>query len=202
VADDASRPWRCFWAVPLPDELREQLASFVAAVRTQPGVDAAWRFTEPEGWHVTLAFLGAVEPEAVEPMVARVVTAVAGTRGFEVSSCGLGGFPRGNRARVMWYGVADERKELAQLAAAVHLASGIAGEQAFRAHVTLARSRDRHGTSLPATAMKMPQGRIPVDATLLYRSHLGRGPARYRVLARVPLAAASVVPSPRLSAAR
>jgi len=186
---ESARPWRCFWAVPLPELLRGDLSTFVAELQKTPSVDEDWRFTDAAGWHLTLAFLGGISHDAVEPMVERVSAAIEPTPPFELHAGGLGGFSGHQRARVLWYGVSDDGSRLHDLAAAVRTASGpAAAEDApFHAHVTLARSRDRRGAALPRPAADPPPGRIPVDQVVLFRSHLGRGPSRYEALAHIPL---------------
>lgn len=184
---EGARPWRCFWAVPLPADLRRGLAEFVAELGALPAVEDAWRFTAADSWHLTLAFLGAVEPDTVKPMIQRVVSAVGDRQPFEITTAGLGGFPRGGRARVLWYGV-DGGDELTDLTRDVRAAAGADDEQPWRAHVTLARSRDRRGAELPASA-DPPSGVIHVNEVVLFRSHLGAGPARYEALHRVALGA-------------
>lgn len=195
MPEDAPRPWRCFWAVPLPDELRVQLAEYVAGIRSQPGVQEDWRFTDSGGWHVTLAFLGATSPDAIEPMTRVAAETVRGLPPFAVGAGGLGGFPRESRARVLWYGIHDADARLSRLARLVRRASAMEDEGEFRPHITLARSRDRRGTSIPAGVAEPPVGEVPVREVTLYRSHLGRGPARYEPLAGVSLRAPSAVQS-------
>jgi 2'-5' RNA ligase len=188
MAEDA-RPWRCFWAVPLPDALRASLAQYVTDWRSQPGVDDEWRFTAVDGWHVTLAFLGGTEPDSVEPMVGRVRAVVEGHAPFEVRAGGIGGFPSGRLRRVLWFGVRDDDGRLAALARDLRPAVGLELDQPFRPHVTLARSRERHGTPAPLADGPAPSGTITVAEAVLFRSHLGRGPAGYEALARIPLPA-------------
>jgi 2'-5' RNA ligase len=190
------RPWRCFWAVPLPERLRESLAVAVAEMRADPLADAAWRWVDSAGWHVTLAFLDGVAPDSVRGLLASVSEEVRDEPVFSVDSGGLGGFPSGRRARVLWYGVSDADGRLQALAARVARASGLPQEAPFRAHVTLARSRDRSGAHAPAPpAGGLPIGSVDVRDITLYRSHLGHGPARYEALGTVPLAAPAPVPA-------
>ena len=188
MAEDA-RPWRCFWAVPLPDALRASLAQYVTDLQSQPGVDDEWRFTEADGWHVTLAFLGGTEPDSVEPMVSRVRAVVEGHAPFEVRAGGIGGFPSGRLRRVLWFGVRDDDSRLAALARDLRSAVGLELDQPFRPHVTLARSRDRRGAPVPMANAPAPAETIPVSEAVLFRSHLGRGPARYETVARISLPA-------------
>jgi RNA 2',3'-cyclic 3'-phosphodiesterase len=190
--------WRCFVAVPLGKELRRELSRAVSDLRAAiPEAAEGLRWTEPDGWHLTLAFLGWVSPEGVEA-IGRAVASVAAGRGpFEVSTGGLGGFPSRHRVRVLWYGLAGNSPQLGELARATRLALGVDDDSPYRAHLTLARSRAERGIALPETIwqMTLPSGQIAVDRLVLYRSHLGRGPARYEPLAEAPLGAlAGVTP--------
>lgn len=184
--------WRCFVAVPLGEELRAELRCAVEELRAAaPEAAEGLRWTEPDGWHLTLAFLGWVEPEAVEAVGRAVESVTAGRAPFEVSTGGLGGFPSRQRIRVLWYGLADHSRQLDELAGATRLALGVDDGSPFRAHLTLARARAERGMALPETIwqMTLPSGRIAVDRLVLYRSHLGRGPARYESLAEAHLGA-------------
>ena len=195
MAEDAPRTWRCFWAVPLPDELRVQLAEYVARLRLPPGTDEAWRFTDAAGWHVTLAFLGATASASVEPMTGRVAEAARPVSPFTVAAGGLGGFPRGSPARVLWYGIQDDDGRLARLADLVRQAAGVHDEAPFRPHVTLARARDRRGANIPAGVGEPPIGEVPVREVILFRSHQGRGPASYEALTSISLRMPSALQS-------
>jgi 2'-5' RNA ligase len=191
------RPWRCFVAVPIGDELRAGLAVAVEGVRAADRArDAAFRWTEPEGWHVTLAFLGATPADRVPEIVDALRAAVVGTPPFQVTSGGLGAFPSARRARVVWYRITDAERRLKILAKGVRQALDIDDGAPFRAHLTLARARARDGAALDGElrATDLPRGEILVDRVLLCRSHLGRGPAYYETLAEVPLVADPAAP--------
>jgi 2'-5' RNA ligase len=185
---DVERPWRCFWAVPIPSALRLSLADAVGTLRMDPQIEADWRFADAGGWHVTLAFLGATPAASVGSLVEGVADAVRDLLPFEVATGGLGGFPSRRHARVLWYGVADPEHRLRDLARLVQTAAGREAGTPFRPHITLARARDRRGTDAgELVAAGVPVGRIPVRGVTLFRSHLGGRPARYEVLAEVPL---------------
>ena len=106
---------------------------------------------------------------------------------FIVTTGGLGGFPSRRQVRVLWYGLAERSEALAVMARETRAALGVEEGSPFRAHLTLARARARHerGTALPEAVWEssMPSGEIAVDRLILYRSHLGRGPAHYEPLA-------------------
>jgi 2'-5' RNA ligase len=182
------RPWRCFVAVPIGPAVRDAVAACVGKLQARPDADA-WRWTDPEGWHVTLAFLGATDPGEVARL-SRELAAVADAHApFELEAGGLGAFPSRSRARVLWYGIADPGGRLARLARAVQAALGLEAVERFRGHLTLARARDRLGTDALAlmTGVAPSPARLLVDRVVLYRSHLGRGPARYEALASARL---------------
>jgi 2'-5' RNA ligase len=184
--------WRCFVAVPLGEELRSRLRTAVLELRAgAPEAAEQLRWTEPDGWHLTLAFLGSVAQQQIDGIERAIERVAAAYPPFEVSSGGLGGFPSRHRLRVLWYGLADHSAELGELARATQLALGVDDGSPFRAHLTLARARAERGIALPETIWEMtvPSGQIAVDRLVLYRSHLGRGPARYEPLAEARLRA-------------
>ncbi len=170
-------------AVPIGPALREAVSQCAGDVRARTGADA-WRWTDVEAWHVTLAFLGATDPSSV-PRLALTLEDVAREHDpFTLDAGGLGAFPSRGRARVLWYGVADPAGRLRRLAGAARAAIGLPEDDRFRGHLTIARARDRFGTD--ATALvhaSCAASRLDVDRLVLYRSHLGRGPARYEALA-------------------
>lgn len=151
------------------------------------------RWTDPDGWHVTLAFLGATRTARVPELVDALKATAPEVDPFRVRTGGVGAFPRPGAAQAIWYGIADPDGRLKGLAARVQAAVLPPGPGArFRAHLTLARSRVRRGEPLGLwlKTLDPPAGELVVDAITLYRSHLGRGSARYEVLARLPLGGA------------
>ncbi len=181
--------WRCFVAVPLAPKLRTDLEAAAGAWRAL-GHAPDLRWTDPNGWHVTLAFLGATDASAVPGLVASLRNVAAETSPFRVSTGGVGAFPRPGAAQAIWYGVFDPDRRLKDLASRVQAAVLPPGPPArFRAHVTLARSRVRRGEPLGPwlATLEPPPGTLAVNALTMFRSHRGRGPARYEVLARLPL---------------
>jgi 2'-5' RNA ligase len=186
-----NRPWRCFVAVPIDERMRSVVSATVDVLRAAPGA-GAWRWSDPEGWHVTLAFLGATDPAAVPGLSRALATLAASEEGFTRGAGGLGAFPPHGRARVVWYGIADPDGRLGRLASGVQAAVGLPPDARFHAHLTLGRARDRFGTDASALldGVVAPASRLDVDRLVLYRSHLGQGPARYEVLSSARLGAA------------
>jgi 2'-5' RNA ligase len=185
---DSPETWRCFVAVPTPPALRRSLEDVVAGWRAEPGApDLRW--TDPAGWHVTLAFLGATQPTAVRG-IGDALAAPTRVPAFRVGTGRLGAFPRPGAAQSVWLGIHDPDGRLGELAAAVQAAVLPPDRRRpLRAHLTLGRSRARRGEPLTAWLGEhlVPSARVPVEEVVLYRSHLGRGPAQYEALERIPL---------------
>jgi len=192
MTSELEERWRCFVAVPIGETLRSELAAAVDALRTKAPADfAELRWTEPAAWHLTLAFLGPIPPEVV-PGLAASMTEVAVTHPpFAVPTGGVGAFPSRRDVRVLWYGVTDRSRRLAELAVEVRNAMGLKESAPFRAHLTLARARGDRGNPLaPAIRdAEFPTGVLSVDRLVLFRGHLGSGPPRYESLVEAALAA-------------
>ena len=187
--------WRCFVAIRLDDTIRLSLSECVARWRREVPPDAL-RWVDPDGWHLTLAFLGDVEPERLSDTEATIAGIAAEHRPTDVATARLGAFPRPGSARTLWYGVNDPGGVLTTMAGALVAALDLAPEEPFRPHITLARARrraiDLRGWIEEASEWA-PTGRLPVESLHLVRSHLGAGPARYETLSLWPLGAAARV---------
>ena len=100
-------------------------------------------------------------------------------------------------AKVLWVGCGAGREALVALAEALSAAlesRGFASDaRPFSPHLTLARARNRSGSSAVAAAVRRSAaavgtlGRVRVDRLLLVQSTLGSGPPRHDVLGTFPL---------------
>jgi 2'-5' RNA ligase len=182
---------RSFVAVLLPDRMRAGLARVSAELRGQTR-GLAW--VRADNLHLTLRFLGEIEPMRLEQVREAVAAAAAAVAPFTVSLGGLGGFPSGRAPRVLWASVAAGGEELGTLYAALEaalVARGMPGEsRPFHPHVTLARARDPRGAGDLASVLGVGPafGEVRVGALHLMRSDLGPRGSRYSVLAEAPLA--------------
>jgi 2'-5' RNA ligase len=178
---------RLFVALELPAAVRERLARFGHAAAEH---DFALRAVGGDALHVTLAFLGHRALDEVDPARAAVRSAGGG---HSAPSLALGEAlwlaPR--RPHVLTVAVEDDSGALAALHRDVvtRLAEALPWEpegRRFRPHVTVARVRSG---ARPRTRglPDAPQARFAGEAVVLFRSHLGGGPARYEALERVAL---------------
>lgn len=189
---DATPP-RLFVALPVPERVADALAAWLAVWRAGPGADlcGTLRWTRPEGWHLTLAFLGATPHHLVDAVVDQVRDAVAARPLPDRLSLDRPGRFGG---RVLWLGVRDEPSgAVAELGATVQerlVANGLpVARQPVRAHLTLARARGgRRVTDAAVAALsgeELPRDAWRPDAVHVMASELGQGPARYHTAARV-----------------
>ncbi len=177
---------RVFVALPIPEPQRHALARYlVAGAAAAPG----YRWVEPEALHLTLRFLGSVDTALLERVRAELGRVRQGP--FRLGLGSQGTFPGRGQPRVIWLGLAEGAEPCAQLAAAVDAACCSAGvppeTRPFRAHVTVARARDR---CPPPLRLADPPRLDPwmADEFVLFESQLRPGSApRYVSLARYPL---------------
>lgn len=136
-------PWvtmRMFIALPLPEAVKEDLTKFLEP-RQEAGPDLRW--TGPEQWHLTLAFLPEVAERHADELLDRLSRATSRRKPLTLRLAGAGAFPHAGAAKVLWAGVEHDGEELMRLAGGVRAAgskSGIdVGGGRFHAHLTLAR---------------------------------------------------------------
>src|SRR5919202_374434 len=115
--DRASRPeakaLRLFVAIDVPAEAKAELDATIEPHRASvPGA----RWTRPEGWHVTVKFLGGTWPRLVGDVESAVEAAAGAARSFRSTLTTVGAFPSPSRPRVLWAGIADPGGGLAGVA--------------------------------------------------------------------------------------
>ena len=186
---------RMFVAVLPPSDALEDLAEFMAPRHeAEPG----FRWTVPEQWHVTLAFLADVAERHLDDLVARLERAAARRTRFRVTLASGGAFPNAARAKVLFVDVETEGVELRRLATGARAAATKAGAAPeggpFHPHITLARTRRPVEATRWLRVLDAYRGpEWQVDEIALVASHLGEGPRkrpRYEVVETFPLGTA------------
>ncbi|WP_199552355.1 RNA 2',3'-cyclic phosphodiesterase [Streptomyces sp. N35] len=192
---------RLFAAVLPPPSAIDELAAFVRELKALPGADKL-RWTEPAGWHFTLAFLDEV-PDALRPdLEERLRRGARRTSPFELQLYRSGRFGQ----RALWAGARGELATLRRLAERAYAAGSEAGlameeTQRFVPHLTLARSGGGRRQTHPPEVDLVPYAAEldafagtpwTVDHLSLVRSTLPVGGAagerpRYEEVARWPL---------------
>ena len=174
---------RAFVGVMISDEVRAALESTVEPLKA---IEPNLTWERPERWHLTLTFMGNIGLGVVDAMRPRLARAASRTTPMSLTVDELGRFGR----RVLFAKVGGERvalRRLAERTTAATRRSGVdIGDERFRPHVTVARSR--HGADLRA----LVESAAPVDATFtvtefcLVESVLGANRS-YTVLETFPL---------------
>ncbi|HEX2210434.1 MAG TPA: RNA 2',3'-cyclic phosphodiesterase [Longimicrobium sp.] len=178
---------RLFIGVPLADEARREIEAHLR--RSMPdGIPG--RAVPSANWHLTLRFLGTTRADQMAALVRHLRAADLGDA-FDVGFGGLGAFSRPRSARVLWMGLTDgvaRMEALARIAEDAARAAGLAPEEkSFKPHLTLSRIQPPRDVTR-AVARVPPLGlRMPVREVILFRSHLGGGPARYEAVERFAL---------------
>lgn len=137
----SSTALRLFVALPVPVEVCTQLAPVQRELSAQA---LPFRWTRPEGMHVTLKFLGNTRPEAVSAITRELAQVAATSRPVHLVAHGLGCFPSRQRPRVLWAALSGDLSALAALQHDVELRLQRLGfpavEGRFQPHVTLGRA--------------------------------------------------------------
>ena len=194
--DDAAR-MRLFVAIPVPQAMKGVLQQVQGELQeVMPVKSAAW--TRPENMHLTLRFLGGVNPDRVRALQERLKLTVAGFGPLRLVCERLGCFPDLRFPRVVWAWVHDAQERLPRLAQLVNEATSAFAERTpdaqFMGHITLARPRQvrRPEAAVLAkfveAAVAREFGSWPAEELELIRSELSPGGSRYTTLARFQLA--------------
>jgi 2'-5' RNA ligase len=180
---------RTFIALNLPANERYVLEQALAPAR-QHGLPVRW--TEPNGLHLTLKFLGEIDDSQVQPVADALQQVSARNDWLTLRIAGFGAFPSLRRASVLWVGVtADPRllalqRDLEETLAPLGYASE---ERAFRPHLTVARTqRGARAPDVSRLADEFDYDRkVAVHTVDLMLSRPGPSGSRYEALVQTTL---------------
>ena len=188
---------RVFVAVDVGDAVRREVSRVVSvltgkleAVKTPPKV--VW--VKPAALHVTIKFIGEVEPAEVERLQELLAPPIA-VAPFEITWRGIGTFPSAKNPRALWLGVTNGAAPLAEIEAEVsrRVAGVNAVELDARAllpHLTLGRVKMAGaGVDWPKIlqAVEVRHVASAVDRVTFYRSELSQQGPHYTGLVSAPL---------------
>ena len=192
---------RVFVAVDVGDAVRREVTRVISmltgkleAVKTPPKV--VW--VKPPALHVTIKFIGEVEPPDIERLQELLAPPIA-VAPFDITWRGIGTFPSAKTPRALWLGVTTGAAQLAAIEAEVsrRLAGVNAVELDDRAllpHLTIGRVKMAGaGIDWPKIlkAVEVRHVTSAIDRVTLYRSQLSQQGPHYTGLVSAPLTSAA-----------
>ena len=182
----ATHAQRLLIAITPPEPVQLTVAALATPLREV-------RWTPVEQLHVTLRFLGDIEPEQRERLIERLSTVHVDPFTLPVESAGV--FPAKGPTRVLWVGVGSGHPRLHQLRQRLDdalLAEGLPVElRTFHPHLTVGRCSEHAAAGANAwvrTHRDFAGPIFAVEAFELYTSELRPHGAEYHVVRRFPLA--------------
>jgi len=177
-----------FIAVPLTAEARQAIRRFADDASSSLPF-RTW--VHEQDYHITLAFLGDVPPEKMNPLREAMTAVAARCVPFSLRLAGLGTFGERTAPRIFWQGVKAEEM-LAALRSDVYEACGALGfsldRRPFAPHITIARKWQGAEPFRPETLRSLPAASavFSVPEMVLYRTNMDQTP-KYEAIASFPL---------------
>ena len=187
-----NQPIRCFIAIEIPKTIQNQLAQIQGTLRNQIE-KASW--VKPGNIHLTLKFLGDIDPDDLESIGKAIERVTSHHRSFSLRVGGLGAFPNFARPRVLWAGIKVGGNRVSVLARDINAALSDCGfpldTKKFNPHLTLARLKERIDlrpyTNQYRQYDRMDGAEMSVTTISLIQSQLHPTGAIYSTLQSYPL---------------
>jgi RNA 2',3'-cyclic 3'-phosphodiesterase len=181
---------RTFIALHIP----ESWIDYVRRVaRELAGRSSGLSWVKPENAHFTVRFLGDLDDEQIERVRESVRRSGAGLTAPVARLGRLGAFPRPERPRVLWVGLAQGGPEAETVASAINDGLERDGfgyaDKPFRAHLTLARAREgaQGIASLIRSVIPEAPEAEPLQRLAVMKSQLAKSGAMYTVIEEIRL---------------
>lgn len=194
---------RTFLAIDVPPTIADRLTKFQHKLAPQV---PAFRWMDSTPFHLTLAFLGDVPFTDLNEVCAAAARSARASKRFEIQVAGLGAFPKPDRPRVAWVGIAGAGLEPLAFLHRTLISElrriGRPPEDArFSPHITIGRLKAGTGrgktpaptgdlTTLIEEHREWSPGAFVVGEVVAYSSTLTPEGPTYAALARAPLASA------------
>lgn len=178
---------RLFIALPIPESAKTAIGKSIEEVKEKcTGV----RWVQPGAMHITLFFLGELNPEDAEKIKERMISGKVNIKSFTAAFQGVTSFPlRGGKPRVLITPIVRGRQECVEIQKrSVSFAAGIVepDKRQFIPHITLGRVKEPSTIGHDVFTLQC-YGEFPVSRLVLYESILKPRGAEYRELLDVRL---------------
>ncbi|HDL85222.1 MAG TPA: RNA 2',3'-cyclic phosphodiesterase [Candidatus Acetothermia bacterium] len=182
---------RTFLCIPVDPSIRDHIASVAAELRVHVDTRASWVI--PENYHVTVRFLGEIDPLLTVDLKETCQTVTSQIASFEIPLDRVGGFPSLDNPRVLWAGgkAPVPFRNLLSLLDSGLLQLGFPHSRAESlAHITLARVKGRLRAPLTEAIKQItqPSWTLHADWLVLMESRLTPQGAVYSPLFTFPFA--------------
>lgn len=168
---------RTFIAIELPQNIIAAIGGIQEDLKSNK-LDVKW--VRPENIHLTLKFLGNIDPATVAGIEGVLHDMIKTAAPFSLTAKGLGVFPGLKRPRVIWIGVVGQIDALIGLQRQLDenlQKTGFAPEKRpFKGHLTIGRFRGRLDTQRMAVILNrfhdVEAGSFTVKHLILFKSDL------------------------------
>jgi RNA 2',3'-cyclic 3'-phosphodiesterase len=179
---------RLFVGVDLPAEIKKTLLKFQSELR-ELGVKGSWK--SMDNFHITLEFLGELEPDKLSILTETLTKAAGNSRPFGLTISGIGAFPSLKKPHTLWTAVSGSLTELHQLRKNLHYELKTKGfeldERQFKPHITLASRPQLDKIDFSDVRTKV-SGEYMVAELVLFESRIMSGKRGYIDLFRAGFA--------------
>ncbi len=180
---------RTFIATEVPSFAVDAIAALQDRLQSLQ-LQASW--VRPSNIHLTLKFLGNIDPQRVPEIRETLTTVTQSTFPFQISLEGMGVFPNWKRPRVVWVGIQEPGKDLSTLHSRIDDALGALGfekeTRVFSPHLTLGRIKSARGSKQLKQEMEafspFTSDAFEVNAVTLFQSELTSAGSIYTALAK------------------
>ncbi len=182
---------RTFVAIDIPSPARQVIA---AVQRRFLPLDLKASWVRPENVHLTLKFLGNINPDRVPEIVDALSPVASSCLPFSLSLKETRLFPKKGTPRVLWVGLTDASEQLRRLQGSVADVLADAGfkpdKGIFTPHLTVGRIKSTKNAgklkAMVSAGVKVESVTFKVAEMVLYKSQLSPEGSRYTVLKALP----------------
>jgi RNA 2',3'-cyclic 3'-phosphodiesterase len=171
---------RCFIAIELPAEIKDELARIIKILREN--IPDGIRWIPVDNIHLTLKFLGDVKIDHIDLIKNVITKSVNSIPPFKISLTKVGAFPNITRPHVIWLGL-EAPGDLAELVDRINIQTDEIGypseSRPFSPHLTLGRvSKTIDSNQMKQISAFLKNNELKISKTglltnlILYRSDL------------------------------
>jgi 2'-5' RNA ligase len=184
---------RLFIAFPVSKEIKNKIAKLQKDLKSKV-VDEKISWVNPDNIHLTIKFLGEVDPEKVEVIGKIMAKSINRVGVFEMNIENGGVFPSKNKPRVMWVGCNDPTENISKIKKSMDNALKKLGfkkeKKKFNAHLTIGRIRSMKKISNCVDALLSNEilfGKMKMQKIQLISSRLSPQGSEYEVIKEIKL---------------